>query len=117
MLRILSLSHLKPLEIDSPWIGLLGPRGRCGLLGAAQGWHGGRARGSVDMSHRRHDSRVRGGVLQAAMATRPIAGPTVMGWSRSRQEVGWLWASHKEGEGEKLLGRLRFWPRSIVKVS
>jgi hypothetical protein len=97
--------------------GGLGSRGRCGLLGAAQGWHGGRARGGVGMSHGRRGGRVRGGVLLVVMATGPIAGPTVMGWSRPRQEVGRLWASRKEGEGEKLLGQLRFWPRSIVKLS
>jgi hypothetical protein len=95
VLRILSLSDLKPLEIDSPRIrfglrwgnfplvlryrlqvevesssgGGLGPRGRCGLLGVARGWHGGRACG---------------GVLTVAMVT----GPTMMDWSRPRQEVG-----------------------------
>jgi hypothetical protein len=141
--RILSLSHLKPIDIDSPWIGFglrlrkfsfgsllltpggrrvrlgggLGPRGWCGLLGAAQGWHGSRARGGVDMSQGRRGGRERDDVLPAAMATGPIARPTVMGWSRPRQEVGRLWASRKEGEAEKLQGRLRFWPRSIVNLS
>jgi hypothetical protein len=83
----------------------------------ARVWHGGWARGGMDMSHGHRGGRARGGVLPVAMATGPIAGPTVMGWSRLRQEAGRLWASRKEGEGEKLLGRLRFWPRSIVKLS
>jgi hypothetical protein len=60
---------------------------------------------------------LRHGALPAAMATGPIAGLTVKDWSRPRQEVGWLWDSRKEGEGEKLLGQLRFWTRSIVKLS
>jgi hypothetical protein len=107
---------------DSRWKtslaqGGLGPRGRCILLGAAQCWHGDRACGGVDVSHGRHDGRVRGDVLPTEMATGPIARPMVMGWSRPRREVGRLWALRKEGEGEKLLGRLRFWPRSIVKLS
>jgi hypothetical protein len=49
--------------------GGLGPRGQCGLLGAARGWHGGQACS---------------GVLPVAMVT----GPTMMDWSRPRQEVG-----------------------------
>jgi hypothetical protein len=53
--------------------GGVGPRGRCGLLGVTLGCHGGRARG---------------GVLPVVMATGPIAGLTVMEWSRPRQEVG-----------------------------
>jgi hypothetical protein len=101
----------------SPAQGGLGPRSQCGLLGVAQGWHGGQARGGVDMLHGRRGDRMRGGVLPAAMAIGPIAGPTMMGWSKPRQEVGRLWALRKEGEGEKLLGWLRFWPRSIVKLS
>jgi hypothetical protein len=110
VLRILSLSDLKPLEIELPWIGFglrrenfpsvlrsrlqvedeftwgggrLGPRGRCDLLGTAQGWHGG-----VDILHEWRGGWARGGVLPVPMATRPIAGPTVMHWSRPRQEVG-----------------------------
>jgi hypothetical protein len=63
--------------------GRLGPRGRCDLLGTAQGWHGG-----MEILHGRRGGWARGGVLPVPMATRPIAGPTVMHWSRPRQEVG-----------------------------
>jgi hypothetical protein len=38
-------------------------------------------------------------------------------WAARWGMLGRLWASCKEGEGEKLLGQLRFWPRSIVKLS
>jgi hypothetical protein len=42
----------------------------------------------VEILHGRRGGWARGGVLPVPMATRPIAGPTVMHWSRPRQEVG-----------------------------
>jgi hypothetical protein len=108
VLRILSLSDLKPLEIDSPWIGFglrwgnfpsvlrssllvedefgwgggLGPWGRCDLLCVAWGWHGGQVHDGMDISHTQRGGRARGGVLLVAMAIGPIAGLPVLGWRR-----------------------------------
>jgi hypothetical protein len=38
-------------------------------------------------------------------------------WATRWGTLGQLWALRKEGEGEKLLGRVRCWPSSIVKLS